>query len=264
MIVIFSANAVLAGSLTPPGSVLNTMYSLTDLYNLASGIVVLENSGPLPNTPETISPTFHSLTEVYELIAGQIANLSTGKIATGTQAFGITGTLYGDTDPTKVLTTATYAGTAVAGTPAPTFASAVQTTYNCEALATDPNQPAVTLETICGYHSGDGCSWSGGACIGGTKTPADGYMTWYAGIASCSEKTDEGSTSWRLPNAKELFSHYQDNNNIGAPPGFVGDSYWSGATFRSVSDNAYYINMNNGGADSSDKLSAFFLVHCAY
>ncbi|MCC7160301.1 DUF1566 domain-containing protein [Candidatus Nomurabacteria bacterium] len=106
-----------AGSLTPPGSPANTMYSLTDIYNLSAGTTTTEGAGTIPSTPGGVASTGKTLTEVYTAISDQIALLANNKIAKDITAFGYTGTLYGDTDPSKVLTTATYAGTAVAGTP---------------------------------------------------------------------------------------------------------------------------------------------------
>ena len=261
--ILVGITSVYAGSLTPPGAPAKTMKSLSDLYEL------IDTGANTPSTdfatPTTVSSTMHSLGDTYDLLKSQLDILTTDKIAKDEEVFGRTGTLYGDTDPSKVLDTATYPGTATVGTPAPTFASADQTTYSCEALAIDPAQPAVTLETICGYHTGDGCSWSGSACTGGTKTPPGGYMTWYAATASCSETTDEGSTDWRLPNAKELFSHYQDNNNAGLPPdGFVDDYYWSETTRSSNSDSAYFFSMFNGNMSNGDKSFPSILVHCAH
>ncbi len=238
--------AVYAGSLTPPGAPSKTMKSLSDLYELINTGVNTPSTDF--TTPGTVAPTMHSLGDTYDLLATKILNIDTTKILTGTTIFG-------------------KAGSAVAGTPAPTFATGDQTTYSCEALATDPTQPAVTLETICGYHSADGCSWSGSACTGGTKTPTDGYMTWYAGTASCLEKSDEGSSSWRLPTTPELVTHYFENNIDGNPPtGFANDVYWSDTTYQypGVEFHAHYVNMNDGNTYNDGKSSPNRLVHCVH
>jgi len=263
--ILVGITAVYAGTLTPPGAPAKTMKSLSDLYELI-------NTGA--NTPSTdfttpaYNPsqgTMHSLGDTYDLIKSQLDILTADKIAKDEEVFGRTGTLYGDTDPSQVLTTADYPGTATAGTTAFTFALADATTYSCEALAVDPAQQAVTLETICEYHTGDGCSWSGSACVGGVKTPAGGYMTWHAGTASCSEKIDEGSTSWRLLSYPELVGHYLDHNNAGGPPtGFVGGGYWSGTTYPNYSGGAYSVSMGSGLAGSGSKDSPNYLVHCAH
>lgn len=113
-----------AGSLTPPGPAGNTMYTLSDIFNLSTGTTTSEGTGSIDSTPGSISATGKTLTEVYTTISTEIAKLSNAKIAKDQTAFGYTGTLYGDTDPAKVLTTATYAGTAVAGTPPTEWAAA--------------------------------------------------------------------------------------------------------------------------------------------
>ena len=46
-----------AGSLTPPGAVEDTMYSLEDIYNLASDTTTTEGSGEIPATPGSVSAT---------------------------------------------------------------------------------------------------------------------------------------------------------------------------------------------------------------
>jgi len=100
-----------AGSLTPPGSPADTMYTMTNLYDLAAGTTATLGSGTIPATPGSVAATFYTLTQIYTAIAGEIANLANGKIASGISAFGFTGTLFGDTSAAKVLTTATYPGT---------------------------------------------------------------------------------------------------------------------------------------------------------
>ncbi len=242
--ILVGTTAVYAGNLTPPGAPAKTMKSLSDLYEL------IDTGANTPSTdfttPSTIFSTMNSLNDIYNLMVDKISDIDPATILTGTSIFGVE-------------------GEATAGIPAPTFAELDAMTYSCEALTLDPSQPDVTLETICGYHSGDGCSWSGSACIGGTKTPTDGYMTWYAGTASCSEKIDEGSTSWRLATYPELVRYYLEYNNAGAPPdGFVGVGYWSGITLPSYSDSAYGLNMSLGYAGIDSKNNPNNLVHCVH
>jgi len=109
--VLVGASVANAGSLTPPGAPANTMYTLTNLYNLGAGTTATLGSGTITATPGSVAATFYDLTQVYTAIAGQIANLANGKIANGVSAFGFTGTLFGDTNAAKVLTTASYPGT---------------------------------------------------------------------------------------------------------------------------------------------------------
>jgi hypothetical protein len=100
-----------AGSLTPLALPANTMYTLTDIYNLASGTTGTLGSGVIPATPGSASSTFHTITEIYNALSTQIALLSNAKLASGITAFGFTGTLLGDTNAANVLTSALYPGT---------------------------------------------------------------------------------------------------------------------------------------------------------
>jgi hypothetical protein len=100
-----------AGSLTPPALPANTMYTFTDLFNLASGVTGTLGSGVIPTTPVTPTGTFQTITSAYTALSTQIALLAPTKLATGTSAFGITGTLLGDTTAANVLTTALHPGT---------------------------------------------------------------------------------------------------------------------------------------------------------
>lgn len=100
-----------AGTLTPPGAPANTMYTLTDIFNLSGGTTTTLGTGAIPTTPSSVLTTFKTLTEIYDAISTQITNLANAKIASGISAFGFIGTLFGDTDASKVLTSATYAGT---------------------------------------------------------------------------------------------------------------------------------------------------------
>ena len=110
------ASTAYAGSLTPPGAAADTMYTLTNLYNLSAGTTATLGSGTIPTTPSSVAASFYSLTQIYDAIAAQIATLANGKIASGISAFGYTGTLYGDTNAAKVLDTATYPGTITTNT----------------------------------------------------------------------------------------------------------------------------------------------------
>lgn len=95
-----------AGSLTPPGSVANTMYSLTDIWNLHDGTTGTLGSGTIETTPTTIAETGKTLTEVYTDLVAEIAKLSTASIASGTTAFNIVGAgiiSLGDAINTNVL-----------------------------------------------------------------------------------------------------------------------------------------------------------------
>lgn len=238
-----------SSKLTPPSSISNTMYSLTDIFNLSTGQDATSGAGEIETTP-ALTETGKTLTEVYTAIYDEVAKLTPSVLLSGNTIFGVE-------------------GEATAGAPTVTFASADQTTYTCEALEVDSTQPAVTLETICGYHIDDGCSWSGSACIGGTKTPANGYMTWYAGKASCSASTEDGQTAgiWHLSTNIELLTHYMDNNDTGNPPiGFTSGYYWSGSTpkYSGGEGLSYGVGMSNGEINGGAKDLPVNSVHCAH
>jgi len=111
IMLLLGVDTVSAGSLTPPGAPANTMYTLTDIYSLSAGTTATLGSGTIPTTPSSIVASFKTLTEIYDAIIAQIVTLSNAKIAKNVSAFGFTGTLFGDTDAAKVLSTATYPGT---------------------------------------------------------------------------------------------------------------------------------------------------------
>jgi hypothetical protein len=89
--VLVGVTAVYAGNLTPPGPAANTMYSLTDIFNLAVGTTTTEGSGAIPATPGTVASTGKTLTEVYDAIAGEIAAINPATVLTGTTIFGVSG-----------------------------------------------------------------------------------------------------------------------------------------------------------------------------
>jgi hypothetical protein len=110
----------LAGSLSPSAPVGTTMKTMEDVYQkltLNTYTPIAEHDMSTTSSP---FPSMHSLADIWDAIP----NVLEGTIATGTTIMGITGTLYGDTDPSKVLNTATYPGTATAGTPAIQFSTA--------------------------------------------------------------------------------------------------------------------------------------------
>lgn len=64
-----------AGSLVPPSSPSNTMYSLEDIYNLATdNTEATLGEGDIPETPSSVSSTGVTLTQVYEAVASALAN----------------------------------------------------------------------------------------------------------------------------------------------------------------------------------------------
>lgn len=64
-----------AGNLVPPSSPSNTMYSLEDIYNLATdNTEATLGEGDIPETPSSVSSTGVTLTQVYEAVATALEN----------------------------------------------------------------------------------------------------------------------------------------------------------------------------------------------
>ncbi|MFA6896816.1 MAG: hypothetical protein WCQ96_00800 [Patescibacteria group bacterium] len=107
VVVIYGIGAARAGSLAPSASPSGTMYTLNDIYTrLTTNATATEGSH---NLASSLSPsaTMRTLKEIYNAIPTIAANT----VKVGTTYLGISGTLYGDTDVSKVLTTASGAGT---------------------------------------------------------------------------------------------------------------------------------------------------------
>jgi hypothetical protein len=271
--------AVYAGSLTPPGAPAKTMKSLSDLYEL------IDTGANRPSTdfttPATVAPTMYSLGDTYDLLATKISNIDTSKILTGTTIFGKDGNAVAGVDTSDANATASdiispktayvngvkLIGTAVAGTPAPTFASSDVNSYDCSwfTTMTDSTQPGVTSAQICAFNTG--CSWVSNACTGGVQTGKT-YMSWYAGKAACANSTEGGQTAgtWHLPTYGQLVDHYVNNNTSGGnpPTGFASDSYWSGTTYPGDTSFAYDVGMGYGYASYGVKSNkGSYLAHCS-
>jgi len=221
-----------AGNLVPPSSPSNTMYSLEDIYNLATdNTEATLGEGDIPETPSTVSSTGVTLTQVYNAVADALDSV---------------------------------------GPSAPEFAQADLSSYQCSWFTnmTDPNdirKTPMTSEQIC--TSNPGCSWVDNVCTGGTQTPEGGYMTWYAATKACANSTEDDSPigTWRLPTNIELLTHYMENNQNGNPPtGFVDDGYWSGTTgqYPGNSVDAYNVYMDDGYVSSNYKGNPGSLARC--
>lgn len=254
--ILVGVTAVYAGStLTPPASVSNTMYSLTDIYNLASGTTVDEGTGEIDATPSEVSLSGKSLSDVYEAISNEIAKLTPSILLSGNTVFGVEGGVE-------------------AGTSSVEFASANVSSYQCSWFTdmTDPDdqrEVPITSQEIC--TSNPGCTWDTTTtpgtpfCAGGEQTSQE-YITWYAAKKAC-ENFTEGGFEWRLPTNIELITHYMDNNIDGVQPeGFVDGYYWSGTTsqYPEGSYYAYFVDMYDGNMNFNDKYDPNYLARCAH
>lgn len=290
VLILVGAVTVYAGSLTPPGAPANTMYTMTDIFNLSAGTTATLGSGTIPTTPSSVSPSFKTLTEIYDAIAAQIANLSNEKIANGVSAFGFTGTLLGDTDAAKVLTSATYPGSyydfnltasnVLAGV---TFGVGLMgTALGAQLIKTNQAicYDAAGSVIDCGGTGQDGESLRGAARsytdrMNGTiidnntgliwqKQDNSQTYTWVNALAYCNANmAGLVGPSWRLPNVYELYS-LVDFGVASAPyingtlfPATQGN-YWSATTHPVTKTNAMIVDFSSGVATTSDKASSYY------
>jgi len=93
-VVVLVGIIVYAGSLTPPNSLTNTMYSLTDIDNLVNNGTQATAPGSITPTPGSIDPngTGKSLNDIYTDLNTQIGKLSSSVLVAPVSVFGITGT----------------------------------------------------------------------------------------------------------------------------------------------------------------------------
>ena len=141
-----------AGSLTPTASVgTATGYTLSDIYNKILNITFIPSAHTVSTTT---SPdlSFKSLSDIYNKLDEASTTLVAAKIASTTTIFGITGTLYGDTNPAKVLTTAQYPGTASAGVSYPTTWSADMSGESTHTWQEAMDYCAGTVDGTTGWH----------------------------------------------------------------------------------------------------------------
>lgn len=291
--ILVGITAVYAGTLTPPGAPAKTMKSLSDLYELI-------NTGA--NTPSTdfTTPTYnpsqgtmHSLGDTYDLMKSQLDILTADKIAKDEEVFGRTGTLYGDTDPSKVLTTATYAGTATAGgsygipQTGQSHCNAFLDTYGsssqipCTGTNQDGDlQNGVTLSytdntdgTI--TDNATGLMWqkcSDGqdslTCAGAANSFLfdDGNGNGSPAINYCEGLSLATHTDWHLPNIKQLQS-IVDYGNVDPAidtnyfPNTSSANYWSSTAYEYSTISVWIADFDDGSVDY-DGMGASHFVRC--
>ena len=255
-------------SLIPSGSASNTMYSLTDIYNLAAGTVVSENEGVIETTPTEITLSGKSLSDVYTAISTEIEKLSASVITTGTTAFGIEGeaetggggvvTKTGQTicyDASGSVIACTDGGTALGGQ------DGYYATTKGTALAYTDNGNATITDTATGL-MWKKCSEgkTGNTCATGSNTT----KTWTQALSVCEADTTASFTDWRLPNIRELSSLVDyERFSPAINPFFSTESnlYWSSTTYLDDPYFAWFVSFHDGDTNVVDKTYPYY-VRC--
>ena len=233
-----------AGSLTPPGAPAQSMYKLSDLYEL------INTGANTPDTtfttPGTISATMNSIEDIYDLMTTKISAIDGTQILTGTTIFGVGGSAsagglpktgqvlcYGITDNSSQ--NPCLDGTNTDGG---------QDGYYQKGLPTSGSRFVDNADDTVSDNA-TGLMWkkcsegqSGASCTGVGST-----LSWRDALAICEADTTAGFTNWRLPNSLELISLVYYGNVIGSgtpvidtsvfPNTVAGSSYyWSSTTYN--------------------------------
>lgn len=108
VLIIYGVVCASTDKITPPtGTPVANFYSLSEIYNFITANTVATAGSPALDWSVALEDTQYTLTEIYEELRDLIA---AGQVKKDTIYLGVTGTLYGDIDPTKVLTVASAAG----------------------------------------------------------------------------------------------------------------------------------------------------------
>ncbi|HPS21525.1 MAG TPA: hypothetical protein PLO44_01835 [Candidatus Paceibacterota bacterium] len=272
-----------ASKLVPPGPVADTMYSLQDIYDLAtSGTPATEGSGTIETTP-ALSETGVTLTQVYEAVETALAsvggvdlsNMFNGSCTIGaacpggsefpggTQAQGgiddanydTTGNL-AQTPPAGRYETTwitcnlgnNYCGTGDAGANAKDEATGLVWSYPLTGLggaSWDTETNSATLTAGC-VADGDCAYWN-----------TDTYYSWDNSKSDNNGKTAyelcSSHAGWSLPHQKQLMQAYIDGSYGNLEPQGVGRLYWSATTSSYNANDAWEVYLSHGYTGSNGK-----------
>jgi len=292
--ILVGVTAVYAGStLTPPASVSNTMYSLTDIYNLASGTTVDEGTGEIEATPSEVSLSGKSLSDVYEAISTEIAKLTPSILLSGNTVFGVdggassgssganlsnmwngTGTeATGGSQANGGIDDANYDSNWVPQTPPEdryeaNWEKCKESNNYCEtgdtgADAKDLNTGIIwsyPLKNTEGVNSFDvsapdltGCE-TGNCAYRNTDT----YYSWDISNTNNNSKTASGlcqeqGENWYLPHQKQLMQAYIDGAYGNLESIGVVRFYWSATADSGSEAGAWRVGLSDGFTNSSNK-----------
>ena len=272
------AGIVYAGNLTAPsGTATSTAYTLSDIYaRLTKNVATTTTGNHSLSTTTSPASSFYTLTQIYNAIPTIIA----GTVATGTNYLGVTGTLYGDTNPAKVLNTATYPGTATAGY---TYPSKPLQTYGSSDDCYDINGDVISCagtgedgmydagQTRSYTDNGDGtitdndtglmwekCTYGQSGTNCGTGSTAG--LDFAQALSTCMSLSLAGHSDWRLPNRFELESILLLSDTLpminttyfpNTPTNGVGVIYWSSSIDTSSAQSAWNVNFEFGATQGS-------------
>lgn len=250
----FYSSSSLAGSLSPTAAPLDTMYTLTDIYNLSTGATTTVGSGSIPATPGSATSTMKTFTEVYTALATEISELSS-ILASGTTAFGQVG---GVVIPFQLLKTGQS-----------TCWDANANSISCTNTGQDG---ALQKGMVRSYtDNADGTILDNSTGLTWQKGTTTTY-TWANALAYCNNNTAGlPGSGWRLPQIKELFSlidfsvfsNYTPCINTTYFPGTSFLMYWSATTYPVTGSQnlALGLYMGGGYSDLTDKTTSQY-VRC--
>ncbi|MFZ3011702.1 MAG: DUF1566 domain-containing protein [Minisyncoccia bacterium] len=252
-----------AGSLTPPGAPAQSMYKLSDLYELIN--TGTNTPDTTFTTPGTISATMNSIGDIYDLMVSKIDDIDGTQILTGTTIFGVGGSASAGGLP-KTNQTLCYnaAGATITCTDGDT-ALGGQDGYYQKGIA-----PAYVDNSNGTISDGaTGLMWkkcSEGKTGVSCETGADTTKTWTEALAVCEADTTGGYTDWRLPNIRELLSivdYGTAEPAINSLFNSQSDYYWSSTTYLypGFQNFAWNVGFHDGYANGDDKTDSDF-VRC--
>ncbi len=278
--------AVYAGSLTPPGGVANTMYSLTDIYNLAAGTTTTVGSGDIAvgdsATPGSIAPSGKSLTDVYTAISDAIASIDDSTILTGTTIFGVDGTASAGSEfpsqPLKTGQTLCNAFNNNGGDQSRIPCADTEQdgdslngasrsyTDNSNGTITD-NATGLTWQKCSRGQTGSDCSGGSATTLVFDDGNGDEGIAHQLALKYCNDNTAAlPGSGWRLPNIKELLSIVDYGRvspaiNTSYFPNTRTGYYWSSTADQNNLDSIWAVTFGNG-RPSPDWMGNDYYLRC--
>lgn len=288
-------------SLTPPASVSNTMYSLTDIYNLASGTTANEGTGEIDVTPSEVSLSGKSLSDVYEALSSEIAKLTPSILLSGNTVFGVEGEAssgssgadlsnmwngtgigaVGGSQANGGIDDGNYDSNYVPQTPPEdryeaSWDKCEESNNYCGtgdtgADAKDLNTGLVwsyPLKNTEGVNNFDTSAPDLTGCDAGSCAywNTDTYYSWDSSSSNNNTKTASGlcqeqGENWYLPHQKQLMQAYIDGSYGNLESIRVGRFFWSATTFSFNETNAWVVNLSGGYTNYSNK-NYDYLIRC--